>query len=115
MRLPGREYAHFAWTGVPETAPPPQAQITGGAWFPAEWWDGTGPTWDEVLRRLGVRQADVDAGQVRVCRVLLAGPTVPPGDAAAVLPGGRVTGRVRLDTGVELIVRDWTEPIEADQ
>lgn len=103
IRNGGREYAHYACEGVPDDAEPPTLTDAAGVPQPAEWWEGTGPEWARILDRLDVAQGEVDAGFVRVARVLVTTPDAgPPG--VLFLPGTTPAPLTFADTP-EVVIR----------
>jgi hypothetical protein len=104
VRNGGREYAHFALEDVPPDAAPPSIRGATGDLHPCEWWTGTGRAWDRVLEDLGTTPAAVDAGDVRIARVLITTPDAPPGPGVLFLTGTTPAELVLADTP-EIVIR----------
>lgn len=99
----GREYAHFACEDVPPDATAPTLEDATGAPQTAEWWAGSGRSWDRILDALDVTQTDVDDGTVRVARILITTPEAgPPG--ALFLPG-TTPAPLRFADTPEVVIR----------
>lgn len=104
VRNGGREFAHFALEDVPPDTGPPSLLAPDGSRQPAEWWTGSGRSWARVLEDLGVTQAQVDDGSVRVARVLVATPGAPAGPGV-LFPLGTTPALILFDDNPEIIIR----------